>query len=384
MAVPFRLRWPRVVRTYPRLHRALGQFRWGAVHWWAQIGRWILPRGLDFGPSKGWFSIANEVRAGGRTGKIVIEQQASPKTSKNSLRTLARLGQGTQIRWPIFWSYHRPARLLGSSLLLQNEHKRSGVEAGYGPDFIKHDPGYWQFRLPKPVRLEGNWTSVVSRFSNGFPHWFFDALPRLALLSEFPEDTRVIVPPRLESYHYDTLDWLGLAQRIRPTPEEHLEIEHFFFSSPTNITGLFDPYAVEFCRRSFRHRRDASFDSPKRFFVHRVNARRGLVNEHEVLRFFQERGWPVIDTQALTMAQQIQLFARAEHVCALHGAALANLLWCEPGCRVLELVPTTFLNGVYEGLSEALDLNYSFLLCKGDTDYKARIDLDELKRRLDE
>jgi capsular polysaccharide biosynthesis protein len=297
---------------------------------------------------------------------------------------MAGLGQEAQIRWPVFWSHHSDARLTGSTLLLHNEHRQAVVEAGYGSDFIKHDPGYWQFRFPPAVRLEGNWTSVVSRFSDGFPHWFLDALPRLALLSEFPSDTRVIVPSHLDAYHRDTLDWLGLTDRIRPTPERHLQVEHFFFGSMTNITGLFDPYAVEFCQRSFRHHADLAYDSPKRFFVHRVNVRRGLINEQEVIRFFQDRGWAIIDTQALTMAQQIQLFARAEHVCALHGAALANLLWSQPGCRVLELVPANFLNGVFEGLSEALGIDHSFLLCKGDADYKAWVDLDELRKRLNE
>lgn len=385
MPVAIRSRLPRVVRLSPKLHRFLGRVRWDAVHCGAQIGRWLLPARLDFGPSRGWFSAAQEVRKGVRQGRIVLEQQRAPEKSRTSLRRVAGLGQETQKPWPIFWSYHSNSRLVGSTLLLQNERRQSVVEAGYGPDFIKHDPGYWHFRFPPAVRLEGNWTSVVSRFSNGFPHWFLDSLPRLALLSELPADTRVIVPANLEGYHRATLDWLGLSDRIRRTPEEHLCMDHFYFSSMTNITGLFDPYAVEFCRRSFLHRRDTTFDSPRRFFVHRVNVRRGLINEREVLNFFRERGWAVVDTQALTMAQQIQLFACAKHVCALHGAALTNLLWSEPACRVLELVPSTFLNGVFEGLAEARGLrHYSFLLCKGDADYNAFVDLNELARCLDQ
>src|SRR6185312_9036773 len=96
--------------------------------------------------------------------------------------------------------------------------------------------------------------------------------------------------------------------------------------------------------------------SPPKFFVHRVGASRGLINEAEVLDFFRNLGWAIIDTETLTMAQQIQLFANAKQVCALHGAALTNLLWSNPGCRVLELVPQNFLNGVYEGIAEALGL----------------------------
>jgi capsular polysaccharide biosynthesis protein len=324
-----------------------------------------------------------KVSAGEIRGRVLVDQQPAPKPHASDLRKVAGLTQETQRQWPIFWSYHRNAQLVGRTLLLQDEHKRVGVEAAYGPDFVEDDPGYRQFRRPSAVRLEGSWTSVVSRFSEGFYHWFMDALPRLALLPDFPADTRVIVPTIHSGYQRDTLQWLGLEGRFHPTSQQHLSIEHFYFSSPTNITGLFDPYAVEFLRRSFRERRDVNYASPKRFFVHRVGVTRGIVNENEVLQFFRERGWPIVDTQTLSMAEQIQLFAGAEQICALHGAALTNLVWCEPACRVLELIPGTYMNGVYEGIGEAIGLNYDFLLCKGDAELKALVHLADLKRRLD-
>lgn len=382
--VPWWVRLRRRLRTVPLLHRTLARARAHFARTGFWLARQVLPARLSFGPPKGWFLIADEVRSGVRRGRIVLEQQSAPRRNEKSLRSLAPLGQQEQRPWPIFWSYHRDVRLVGPTLLVRESGKRIGVESAFGPRYVEDDPGYRSFRLPPPVPLAGCWTSIVSRWSDGFPHWFLDALPRLALLPEFPPDTCVIVPPRLTGFHRDTLNWLGLSDRIRPTSERHLEVEHYYFSSPTNWTGLFDPYAVEFARRSFLHRRDAAFAPPKKFFVHRVNAARGLVNEEEVLRFFRERDWPIIDTQTLTMAQQIQLFANAEHICALHGAALANLLWCPPGCRVLEIVASNFMNGVFEGIAEIVGLDYRFLLCPGDAAFKANVDLARLKQGLDD
>src|SRR6185503_756778 len=113
------------------------------------------------------------------------------------------------------------------------------------------------------IRLEGNWTSVVSRWSEGFYHWFMDVLPRLALLAEFPSDTQIIAPTIHANYQRDSLKWLGLENRSRPTSERRLSIEHYYFSSPTNITGLFAPCAVSFLRRSFLTHRDVRYDPPK-------------------------------------------------------------------------------------------------------------------------
>ena len=90
----------------------------------------------------------------------------------------------------------------------------------------------------------------------------------------------------------------------------------------------------------------------------------------------------MVDMETLSLAQQIQLFAQAEHICALHGAALTHLAWCRPGCRVLELLPTTYLNGVYEGVAEAVRADYDFLLCPGDTEMRALVNLKELAEKL--
>jgi len=50
---------------------------------------------------------------------------------------------------------------------------------------------------------------------------------------------------------------------------------------------------------------------------------------------------------------------------------------------VLELISTNFINGVYEGIAEAIGLEHEFLLCKGDADFRAEVDIVELKRLVD-
>jgi len=380
--VPFWIRWRRALRTRPKLYRMLIQARSRAGHAWLWLFRRVLPARFDFGPAKGWYSILEQLAAGEVRGRILFARQADNDPSRSALRRLAPLGQAVQQHWPFFWSHHPHARLVGPTLLLQDARRRVAVESAYGPSFVEDDPGYRQFRRPAAVRLEGPWTSVVSRWSPGFYHWFMDALPRLALLSELPPETGIIVPARLTAYHRDTLDWLGLAARARATGEEHLIIDDYYFSAPTNITGHYDPFAIDFLRRSFLERRDRAFDSPRRFYVQRVRAARGVANDAEVADFFRARGWAVVDTEALSLAQQIQLFAQAEQICALHGAALTNLAWCQKGCRVLELMSSTFMNGVYEGMAEAVQADYDFLLCHGDAEMKAFVDLGELQRKL--
>ena len=93
---------------------------------------------------------------------------------------------------------------------------------------------------------------------------------------------------------------------------------------------------------------------------------------------FERRRWTCLNPDQYSFAQQIHLFAQAEQICAVHGGALANLVWSRPGTKVLELCPRTSLNGCYESLCERVGLNYRYALFEGDAHHRLRIDVAEL------
>ncbi len=350
----------RRLRQWPAVHRAART----AAHalegaWWSAV-RAATSLNTEVGPPRGWFSAREGVERGTFPGRVLRPGREVVPAAADSLRVRAGLVQEKLGSWPVFWSRHRDARLVGRSLALVDERKRVCFESVYGPICLRTDPATRYWRLPPAVRLEGAWTSVVSWWSTGFYHWFMDVLPRLSLLGEFAASTRILVPPLTMPCQAETLDWLGVSGRCVPTTAMHLRVEDYYFAAPTAMTGGSDAYAVEFLRAQFLGRAESAFVAPRKVFVHRVGSVRGIVNEAEVLDFVQQRGWTVVDTAAMPMARQIALFAGADAVCALHGAALVNLLWCQPGCRVFELVPSTYLNGVYEGLAAMVGARHRY------------------------
>jgi len=352
---------------------------WRCTHllFWGFLRR-IVPRRSPLGPPKGFFSALELLQEGRVEGRLLLPAQPNPKLGPAPLRALAGMTQHQFDSWPVFWTRHPAARLVGQTLVVQDAQKRICWEAAYGRYGINRDPAFKYFLLPPPVSLEGNWTSIISQWSAGFYHWFMDALPRLALLHEFPPDTRVLVPEPLTPYQEQTMAWLGLEKRYRPTHERHLLVESYFFSSPTAMTGCYDAVSIGFLRASFLKHADVSYASPRRFYIQRVGQSRGIVNEPEVLEFFRRQGWAILAMENLTLAQQIRLFAEADVICTLHGAALTNLVWCKRGCRVLELVADNFLNGVYEGIAEQVGVRHLALLCPGDFAFRARVDMKRL------
>lgn len=314
---------------------------------------------------------------------VVLPGQTVREVRPDSLRIKCGLKQYNRGAWPIFWKNFSQARLVGKSLALMNNRKRLMLEELCGESFYREDPSYNYFLLPPATLLAGSWTSIVGRWcvsgSSNYYHWLLDGLPRLALLDRFPADAGILVPAPLRSFHRESLEMLGLLERCRPTPEIHLLVENYFLSLPTMLTGCDNPYAVGFLRGQFLK---SDFPADPRFekiYITRKGVSRKPHGEEEMIDFLQNEGWAIIQAEDYNFREQVGLFHHARAICCPHGSGLTNILWCQPGCRVLELCPSNFLNGCFEGLAAYLDLDYRYMIFEGDSQFRMKIDLPEFK-----
>ncbi len=380
------------LRRFERLHRFAWWLRhrcWrGLTEGFIEWARWAFSFSESFGPPNRTFSAYQALRTGHPklNGRIVIEDQGSPVVRENSLFVLGPYQQHTEQPWPIFWSEHKPARLASESLAMV-ESKRVCVESAYGPARVTSDPAYRFFRLPPPVKLEGNWTSLVSRWvpTSGNPnytHWLLDALPRLGRLPEFPQDTRVLVPSKLFPTERESLALLGLLDRCRFTSETHLEVERYFFSSPTTMLQGYNPYGVNFLRSALLPKRDPNYSGPKKFFVARTGSVRNPKNVADLHQFFTDIGWALVQPADLTFAQQMTLFSEAEAICGTVGSGLTNAVFCQPGCQILLLAQDFMLDGWLDWISQVVKANYRFLICPSGYEHSIQPNLACVKDML--
>jgi len=378
------------LRRFPLIHRPAKWLRrraWKkAVDLTLDVARLVVPMNARFGPPKGTFSIYELLQraAPGVSGRVVLTEQREQRMPENSIQALCGLKQHLEQPRPIFWSYHQRARLASSSLALMNEKKEVAVESVYGRQFVRHDPGYRYLRLPQAVRLEGNWTSVVSWWAPTtgvapFSHWMLDVLPRLAVLEEFPPDTRILVPRALAGYQKESLSLMGLLDRVRCTPETHLLVENYYFSCPTTMISCYNPYGVKFLRETFLPKADKNYSGPKRFIIQRKGKSRGIKNEEEFNRFFEKRGWAILDTEKLTFAQEIKLFSEAEAVAGVLGSGFTNAVWCKPGCAILTFMADSWLDGWVEWIADVCGLPYYYQIHPSDHAMMAQINLGEVE-----
>ncbi len=121
-------------------------------------------------------------------------------------------------------------------------------------------------------------------------------------------------------------------------------------------------WAVGGLRRAFADLLDQA-SPPRRLLISRADAAgRRLVNEDAALAALQPYGFERIVPGRMALDNQVRAFAAATHVVAAHGAALANIVFCAPGTRVLEVFHPHYGTSAYAMLAPALRLRYAALI----------------------
>lgn len=77
---------------------------------------------------------------------------------------------------------------------------------------------------------------------------------------------------------------------------------------------------------------------PVKVFISRANVNKRNFNEDEVFDVLGNYGFERVCPETMTFEEQISLFANADWIIGGSGAAFSNLLFCNPGCKVLCIV----------------------------------------------
>jgi len=209
-------------------------------------------------------------------------------------------------------------------------------------------------------RLPGRCLSIASDFSSrNYSHFIMDTLPRIELarisgyaLSGF--DWFITGAPN--SYCLSLLRMLGIEDRKIVQPEDGVAIEPAVLVAPT-LPGTrrgMPRWAADF----LRSRLSSTSPALRRLYIPRSS--RKPVNDDRLIEIAESYGFEIYRPEN-DPDGQIKAFAAAAVVVGAHGAALANLVFCRPGTRVLELVPTDHVFPYYFAIAEAADLEYAYL-----------------------
>jgi capsular polysaccharide biosynthesis protein len=81
-----------------------------------------------------------------------------------------------------------------------------------------------------------------------------------------------------------------------------------------------------------------------------------------MMKLLDTHGFKKILLEKLSLAERIRIFSSAEAVISPHGAGLANLVFCKPGTKVIEVFNPSYAFPCYWNISKNCGLDYYYLL----------------------
>jgi capsular polysaccharide biosynthesis protein len=238
-------------------------------------------------------------------------------------------------------------------------------------------PVFKQSSLPRAAYTAENVAVLSFIWDSNYYHWLGEVLARIHLLdkSGIEIDKYLIHGKGSAAFQAETLSLLGIPKHkiIRSGRGMHLQAKRLIvpslepFSLLPFIPHSLAKWAIQFLRAELMGRvGPARVKGCERIYVSRGDARhRTVTNEARVVELLTARGFKTVMTGQMSVADQIRAFASAEIVVAPHGAGLANLMFCHPGARVLEMFAPNYVNPLYWYLSNHVGLDYAYLIGQG-------------------
>jgi capsular polysaccharide biosynthesis protein len=242
----------------------------------------------------------------------------------------------------------------------------------FGIETWREHPVFLRPRLPRVEDVAGSMAVLATRGGSiNYYHFVVDVLPRLAVLEACLPDTKpdAFYLPSATRYQQELVELIGLdsATIVETGKHRAVRAEHLLVPSLPNPNELAPGWLVSWLRD--RLPAVATDDKPRRIYVTRGDRphTRRLDTEPGVWPGLEGHGFTRVDPGTMSVRDQIDLFAAADVIVGVHGAALTNLLFAKPGVRVLELFAPAYLKHCFWSITESIPgAEYRYLVGEGD------------------
>lgn len=252
------------------------------------------------------------------------------------------------------------------------------VVRDYSPDFqdfeTDGDPN-WHSILDRPwlpdiEEIAGSALALNTFGHRNFHHWLLDSLTAFSILQDAGLEPRhwdqVILQGKAQGFQIQCLEKLGIpANKILPTHAgrrvrcDRLTIPSY--SEPGRQPELYDytPEGLAFARKIFLGSSSQAPIRASRLVISRRKASaRRWVEGDAATEHLRSAGFQEVLLEEFTVAEQANLFAQAETIVMPTGGNLANMVFCRPGTRIVELFHPSYLPAFSLTLAPALGLDY--------------------------
>lgn len=228
-----------------------------------------------------------------------------------------------------------------------------------------------QYPMPPLHCVKGNVAALTSMASSSnYFHWMFDVLPKVDLLQKnnlFSKVDHFVISGEYDQrIQRETLSFLGIPKTKVIESETHPYIKADTLIATTFLfsTVNIPEWKCVFLRKAFFGEKDVK-KGPRRIYISRSDAKaRRIINEKDVFTFLSNFGFEKHVLATKPVSEKVELFSSADIIIGAHGAALANIVFCGKGAKVIELFAPEFVFSLYRHICHHVDLEYYYLVGK--------------------
>ena len=230
-------------------------------------------------------------------------------------------------------------------------------------------------------------------------HWLFEILPKLEILNKIEKIENIdyfLLPSTKMDHQLETFNLLNIPHKklLDSNSYKHIKCDELYVvDHPFRITNntVYDTQHIPFWIFQWLRKNFLKFKSSKSFgdkiFIDRsksISTHRDIKNKDEVYKIFQDNDFNFIRPENYGFKDQMSMFFSAKKIAGLHGAAFANICFCNPKAEIIEF--KTAGTGMNTGnIALKNNLDYKGIVCEainkiGGQQGKLIVPIEELKK----
>lgn len=240
------------------------------------------------------------------------------------------------------------------------------------------------------LQKRGEFVTITNEWSQNYFHWFTEALPKLVVAIEEGFKPVVLLPEIYNSsFQFRSLELMNVEFRTF-TGEVLIGKGIILPNRLAPYSAHYNPSVMKHLVALLKLSVVKGINKGDRIYVSRRRAaKRRIKNEEAVIEVLKVFGFDILETEDLSLDEQISIMHHADIFVSPHGAGLTNMIFCKEGAKIFELcLQNQTLDKCYFNLANAMDLRYYYQFCESadltENYYTSDlvVDIQELKNNL--
>ena len=216
------------------------------------------------------------------------------------------------------------------------------------------------------IRQSGNRPIFIGfhAWHHNYYHWLTQCIPSMfwALAACNQADT-LFALPSLTPWQEHALALAGMSELERYPVDSRqqyavAQLSYTTFTQGASTYRPSDKAAEVFRLIRSRVTRDSTPANSVIYVSREDAASRRMENEAEVTAALKAEGVDIVVPSRYSIEAQIATFSGAKAVIGPHGAGLTNIVFCEPGATLYEIMADNKPNPCYANLAQSMGMNY--------------------------